>query len=85
MAVIRFEGDEATLVDGESLLEVAEELGVPLGCQDGVCCTCKATVTSGLENLKELTEKEIEAELGKNERLICQCIVTSGTVELILE
>ena len=81
MALIRYEGEEAEIADGARILTTCEGLGVPFGCQDGLCGTCMVTVISGMENLDPKNEKEEDMGLHDNERLVCQCVIKSGTVE----
>lgn len=81
MAKVRFEGEEKELADGSKVLETCEALGMPFGCTDGLCGTCRCTVVSGMENLKPLNEKEEDMDLGPDERLACQCVITGGLVE----
>lgn len=85
MAVFRFEGDELDVPDGEALLEYAEQLGVPFGCQDGVCGTCRCRVVAGLEYLGAKNEKEEDMDLDPDERLVCQCTIRGGEVEIVIE
>lgn len=85
MAVLRFEGDELDVPEGERLLEYAEQLGVPFGCQDGVCGTCRARVVAGMEFLKPRNDKEEDMDLDPDERLVCQCVITGGEVEIEVE
>lgn len=85
MAKIRFEGEEQDLPDGSKILEACEELGVPFGCQDGVCGTCIAMVVSGADNLDEKTEKERDMDLKESQRLACQCSIKSGIVEISVD
>lgn len=71
---------------GDDLREVAQNngLGIPFGCQNGICSTCLIKIKSGGENLSERTEQEeftLDARgAGDNERLACQCKV-NGDVE----
>jgi ferredoxin len=81
MAIIRFEGREAELPDGSHVLDTCEELGMPLGCHDGLCGACVSTVVGGMENLSPKNDKELDMDLADHERLPCQCVVTSGVVE----
>lgn len=85
MAVFRFEGDELDVPDGKALLEYAEQLGVPFGCQDGICGTCRCRVISGMEFLKPKNEKEVDMDLEPDERLTCQCVILGGEVEIEIE
>lgn len=66
---------------GASLREVAQanDLGIPFGCESGICCTCLIQITSGGEKINEKTEIEsmtLEARGAPPEqRLACQCRV----------
>ena len=66
---------------GTSLREVAQSngMGIPFGCENGVCGTCLVQITSGMENLSEQTEQEeftLEARGAEESmRLACQCKV----------
>lgn len=72
--------------EGDKLQEVIQnnDMGVPFGCESGICCTCLIQINSGEENLNPV--KDIEAMTldarGSlpDERLACQCIV-NGDIE----
>ena len=85
MGKIIFEetGESEELEEGESLIEVCEEAGVPFACTEGVCGTCVIEVTEGMENLTDFTQEEEDflGELGC-ERLACQCKLKRGTVKI---
>ena len=85
MATLRFEGRDAEVADGTQILRTAEELGLPFGCQDGVCGTCTSTVVLGMENLEALNEKELDMDIADDQRLACQCVIKSGLVELSVD
>lgn len=85
MATIRFEGKDSTLPDGKQILRTAEELGLPFGCQDGLCGTCMSTVVQGMENLEPPNQKELDMDLSSDQRLACQCVIKSGLVELSVD
>lgn len=80
-------GSSAQCTDGDDLRQVAEEKGldIPFGCGSGTCGTCLINITSGKDNLSEMTEQEeftLEAfgvETDGETRLACQCKV-SGDV-----
>lgn len=82
-------GVSADCQAGESMRKVAQEqnLGIPFGCQDGICSTCLIQIKSGAANLGPKTEQEeftlesrgIAAD-DMNTRLACQCQV-NGDVE----
>lgn len=85
MATIRFENQEAETPDNGPILKVCEEMGVPFGCQDGICGTCAVYVLEGMENLSERNEKEIDMDLEEGKRLACQCVIKSGMVDVSLD
>ena len=86
MGIIKFEGNQEEVENGSSIIDACEKLGVPFGCQSGVCHTCKVHVVHGMENLSEKTTAEKEAEdVTGDERLACQCKMKgNGGVELKL-
>lgn len=85
MAKIRFEDQEAETPDNGPILKVCEEMGVPFGCQDGICGTCTVYILEGMENLTEKNEKETDMDLGEWQRLACQCTIKSGEVEVSMD
>ena len=85
MAKIIIGGEEREVKDGEPIKEACKELGVPFGCESGVCGTCRVKVEAGPENLSEKTEAEMDMDmLDDNERLACQCKIKGGEVKLRL-
>lgn len=81
MAKIVFEGQEKEVPDNSPIQLACEELGMPFGCTDGLCGTCRCTVVSGMENLEPVNEKEEDMGLDENERLPCQLVIKAGVVE----
>ena len=79
-----FEEREVKDNDNFDLIDKAEELGIPFGCQDGRCGSCRIEVTEGMENLTERTQNELDVGFTENDsyRLICQCKIKSGTVRI---
>jgi len=73
-------GQEIELSEEEDIKEACERLGVPFGCQNGLCGTCMIDVDSGEENLSELTEEEEILERNEKHRLACQCKIKNGDV-----
>lgn len=77
--------------DGESILEVANANGIPVGSNCGGVCgcsTCHVYVVKGLESLEEMSDKEADRldnafDVKLNSRLGCQAEV-NGT-DLILD
>jgi len=82
MAKIKAGNREIKVNDGDSIISACEELGVPFGCYEGVCRSCKIKVIKGMENLSGLSDIEKESGLDKNERLACQCRIKKGVVEI---
>ncbi|MAG61429.1 ferredoxin [Candidatus Pacearchaeota archaeon] len=68
--------------DNSSIKGVCEdEFGVEFGCENGVCATCRITVSQGNENLNPKNEKEEEVFPEEPEtRLACQCQIKEGVV-----
>jgi ferredoxin len=85
MAKVVFENsaEEVELADGESIMEICEDQGVPFACTEGVCGTCVIEVTEGMENLTPFTQEERDF-LGESdcERLACQCKIRGGCVKV---
>ncbi len=79
-------GQTATCAVGAMFKDVAQEqdLGIPFGCENGLCSTCLIQIRKGGEHLGEKTEQEmftLEArDATPNMRLACQCQV-NGDVE----
>jgi len=79
-------GQSATCDAGAMLKDVAEQngLGIPFGCENGICSTCLIQIKSGAEHLGERTEQEeftLDARgAGEDMRLACQCQV-NGDIE----
>ncbi len=74
---------------GDELRTIAQTqgLGIPFGCENGLCGTCLVQIKSGMENLADKTEMEeftLEARMANDDmRLCCQSkIVGDGTIEL---
>jgi phenol hydroxylase P5 protein len=71
--------------DGDECKEAAEELGIPFGCEDGICGTCDVEILEGMANLSDVTEAEVDMELDEGHRLMCQCKMKGGDVKIKLE
>jgi ferredoxin len=84
MAKIVFEGQTRDVADGTRVLDSCEDMGMPFGCTEGICGTCRCTVVSGMENLSPVNVKEEDMDLEAGERLACQCTIKSGTVEFTI-
>ena len=85
MATVRFEGEERELPDGSGILDACEEMGMPFGCTEGLCGTCRSIVVEGFENLEPLNEQEEDMDLEDGERLVCQCVIKSGIVHFSID
>ncbi len=81
MAQIKLNDDVEEIEDGAEIKYKIEEMGVPLGCENGVCGTCEIEVISGMENLSPMTEEEKDLGMEGNRRLGCQCKLLSGTLD----
>lgn len=76
-------GTEEGFVDNDSQIrDKAEELGIPFGCKQGRCGTCRSVILEGMENLYEKNDREIEMGLEENERLCCQAKIKNGTIRI---
>lgn len=82
MAIIKSGTTEVEIPDGSEVREACESLGVPFGCSNGMCGACLTVIKSGLENLSEQTEREKSMGLTLEERLMCQCRILQGEVDV---
>jgi len=82
MAKVIFKAKEELAKDGSSIAEACEELGVILGCQDGMCGVCQIEVLEGVQNLSPLTKAEKELMMDKKHRLACQCKIKKGAIKV---
>ena len=82
MAILKANDRQCEIQDGSPIMAACEELGVPFGCTKGICGTCTTVVKKGIENLSEMNEKENAMGLTDGERLMCQCKIVGGEVEL---
>ena len=57
MATIKTEKEQAEIEDGKPISE-AKDLGIVLGCCDGICGLCKIDVIEGEENCSKLSGSE---------------------------
>jgi len=78
MALLKTKDEEVTVTDGDGIIDACEEMGIPFGCQSGICKTCEIIVHDGMENLSEKSEAEKEHALEENHRLACQCKILQG-------
>ena len=84
MAKLIVEDQEIEVADGDELKDSAEQLGVSIGCGEGMCGACQVDVLEGMENLNEPTEAEEDFGLDEGQRLMCQCTIESGTVKVTI-
>jgi ferredoxin len=84
MATIKSRSQEISAIDGGSM-ESSADVGVEFGCHNGVCGRCATVVLSGMENMSEPSEAEVDFGLEPERRLMCQCTIKGGTVELDVE
>jgi ferredoxin len=82
MAKLHIEDMEFELADNTSLQQVCEDWGIPFGCTEGICGTCRIEVTEGEDNLTELTQEEQDMNMNTKERLACQCKIKGGIVKV---
>lgn len=77
-------GESETLEEGKPIRDAAEKIGVPFGCEEGICGTCMISILEGEDNLSELTEAEKDLMRDKKHRLACQCKIKNGEVKFEL-
>lgn len=82
MAKIKTAEQELELPDGSEIRETCRELGVPFGCESGLCGTCEIEIVEGEENLAPLNEAERAMRLEEPNRLACQCRILQGEVKI---
>jgi len=83
MAKVIVGSKSADVPDGSNIRNVAESLGIPFSCGEGICGSCLCNVISGEDNLSAPNQKEKDYGLkGKKKRLVCQCNIKSGEVKL---
>lgn len=82
MALLIVDDQELEVADGDELKDPAEQLGVSIGCGEGMCGACQVEVIEGMENLNDPTDTEEDFGLDEGQRLMCQCVIESGTVKV---
>lgn len=75
-------GESLELVDGENIMETAEQLGVPFACRKGECQTCAIDIIEGEDNLSDLTDNEKKQNKDSKHRLACQSKIKQGEVKI---
>ncbi len=82
MAILKTATKKEEVETGVSIISICEKLGVPFGCTNGVCGTCLTVVKKGMEYLGEKNDKEKAMGIADEERLMCQCQISGGEVEI---
>ena len=82
MAILKTKNKQIEVEVEASIISACESLGVPFGCTNGVCGTCITVIKNGMEYLGEKNDKEQAMGLGNDERLLCQCKISGGEVEI---
>jgi ferredoxin len=85
MAFLETNTRKIEITDGESIKDACMDLGIPFGCESGICGTCIIEVMEGMNNLSEQNESEEMMELDANQRLGCQCKIRKGIVKIDYE
>lgn len=83
MTKIKTKDKEIEVKDGEAITDACEQLGVHMGCREGVCGSCVIRIEEGAENLSDLTQEEKNMEMNKEKRLACQCKIKGGEVKFV--
>jgi ferredoxin len=73
---------EVELDDNSPIKDTCENLGILLGCRQGICGTCLIEVEEGIESLEEKNQQEEDMALSPNQRLACQCKIKEGTIKI---
>lgn len=82
MAKLILNDEEIELEDGEKIVDAIEEVGVPIGCSNGVCGTCEVEVLEGMANLSPVNQEEEDLGMEGSKRLGCQCHILKGEVKM---
>lgn len=80
MALIKKDNKELEVEDNSPIKDACMKLGIPFGCQSGICGTCKIEILEGEDNLSDLTQEENDMDLDRTHRLACQAHIKSGKV-----
>ncbi len=74
--------EEIEIPDGSPINSACKKLGVPFGCETGICGTCMINIVEGENNLSELTNEEKALKRDSKHRLACQCKINSGEITI---
>ena len=74
------DGKEISVKDNGPIKEACEDLGVPFGCQNGICGVCTIEIVKGQENLQPLNDREVAMGCNSKKRLACQCKIKRGNI-----
>ena len=76
------DGKEVNVKDNSPIKEACEDLGVPFGCQNGICGVCTIEIVEGAENLQPLNDREQVMGCNSKKRLACQCKIKKGNIKI---
>ena len=82
MALLKNSSKSINLENGDNLQEAAKQLGVAFGCRKGVCGACVVEVLDGMDNLSAKAVPESDFDMRDNDRMMCQCTISSGDVTI---
>ena len=82
MARIKCGEKSVEIADGNPVSKAARELGIILGCHDGICGLCKIDIMEGHDNLSRLSGSEEVWGMDHDRRLACQCRVRQGDIRI---
>lgn len=82
MAQLKIESQGIEVPDGEPISKACDELGVPFGCNEGLCGACEVEIVEGMDNLSKRTDNEKDMGVEGQKRLACQCKIKSGVVKI---
>lgn len=76
------DGKETDVKDNGPIKEACEDLGVPFGCQNGICGVCTIEIVEGAGNLQPLNDREEAMGCNSKKRLACQCKIKKGNIKI---
>ena len=75
-------GKEVNIKENALIKEACEDLGVPFGCQNGICGVCTIEIVEGGKNLQPLNDREEAMGCNDKKRLACQCKIKKGNIKI---